>query len=176
MSGAANDLIRGGYGVTTTMATTVTEAVVEAAAPALQDIMRSGFGVGVQKLWTQLLALLGRTEIPVTKLLIGAALLFKIRNYPMAAYFMIPLYIVYEAVGWRVAGAVWEAVRAPLFRCRPAAPLPVADPGHACDSSSPSSWRTHGAGTPGAPAPPAPPTSGACRFRCGAASERGAFS
>ena len=174
MSGAANDLIRGGYGVTTTMATTVTEAVVEAAAPALQDIMRSGFGVGVQKLWAQLLALLGRTEIPVTKLLIGAALLFKIRNYPMAAYFMIPLYIVYEAVGWRVAGAVWEAVRAPLFR-RAALPPSLTRAARA-DSSSPSSWITRGAGTPGAPAPPAPPTSGACRSRCGAASERGASS
>jgi hypothetical protein len=112
MSELRNRAFLDGYGIAMSTSTTVVDAVVEAAAPAIEEVLTSRAAEVVRGLGRDLvLYFRERGFVPTTTLMrtgLGVLLLIKVRNYPMAAYLVVPVYLLWETIGFSIVEGLWR--------------------------------------------------------------------
>jgi hypothetical protein len=112
MSELRNRAFLDAYGIAMSTSTTVVDAVVEAAAPAIEEVLTGRAGRLVRG-FAQEAALYFREKgfVPTTTLMrtgLGVLLLIKVRNYPMAAYLVVPVYLLWETIGFSIVEGLWR--------------------------------------------------------------------
>ena len=112
MSELRNRAFLDAYGIAMSTSTTVRDAVVEAAAPAIEEVLTGRAGRLVRGLVREI-ALYFRDKgfVPTTTLIrtgLGVLLLIKVRNYPMAAYLVVPVYLLWETIGFAIVESLWR--------------------------------------------------------------------
>ena len=112
MSELRNRAFLDAYGIAMSTSTTVRDAVVEAAAPAIEEVLTGRAGRLVRGLVREVvLYFREKGFVPTTTLMrtgLGVLLLIKVRNYPMAAYLVVPVYLLWETIGFSIVESLWR--------------------------------------------------------------------
>lgn len=112
MSELRNRAFLDAYGIAMSTSTTVRDAVVEAAAPAIEEVLTGRAGRLVRGFAQETAAYFrDKGFVPTTTLIrtgLGVLLLIKVRNYPMAAYLVVPVYLLWETIGFSMVEGLWR--------------------------------------------------------------------
>ena len=111
MSELRSRAVLDGYGIAMSTRSTVVQSITEAAAPAIEDVIASRVVQSIFQAVADLaLYLRERGFVPTTTLVrtgLGVLLLLKVRHYPMAAYLVVPVYLLWETIGFAIVENLW---------------------------------------------------------------------